>query len=58
MHKIWTNEGYAEKLYCYYCKSDARSGNIVNENGYGCEVCRSYAIGKKQNEDRAVFFKT
>jgi len=40
---IWTEEGYSNREYCYYCKANASKNLRVNANGYGCTNCKNYA---------------
>lgn len=39
----WTEKGYKQRLYCYYCKMDSSNSNKVNEGGYGCDNCRHFS---------------
>jgi hypothetical protein len=39
---LWTEEGYSNREYCYYCKANQSKSNKVNINGYGCDNCRNY----------------
>lgn len=39
---IWTEEGYQNREYCYYCKATFSHAEI-KANGYGCSNCKNYA---------------
>lgn len=46
---FWTEDGFKQKLYCYYCKALGSEQNKINDGGYGCTNCRNYNENTNQS---------